>query len=230
MRFFGVSIGVKIDQKARSILKSFPKEVREYFYEIEEKCKQHGVIFRVSGGEKVYSGSGGCGGFFSDEPPELAIAINKPFKWVIATLVHEDSHFDQWLDKKSIWHNKSNTKKINSFFYWLMKMQNVKNPTEIAKNVIALEADCERRSLKKVKKRWSHIISPEEYAQSANAYMFSYLYMAKSGKWISDRVKLRNKFFFRNFPQKILSKFDNLSEQQLALFCKYDQKCKSGSD
>lgn len=221
---------MKIDQKARSILKSFPRDVQDYFYEIEEKCKQHGVIFRVSGGKKVYSGSGGCGGFFSDDPAELAIAVDKPLKWVIATLVHEDSHFDQWLDKNSIWHNKSIAKKINSFFYWLMKLKNIEDPTETAKNVIALEADCERRSLKKVKERWSHIISPEDYAQSANAYMFSYLYMAKSGKWISDKVKLRNRCFFRNFPAKILRQFNNLSDQHLALFYKYDKKCKSGSE
>lgn len=220
---------MKIDAKARSILSSFPKDVQSYFQEIDQKCKKHGVKFRISGGACVYSGSGKCGGFFSDSPKELAIAVNKPLKWVIATLVHEDSHFDQWLNHQSIWHNQKVSRNFSNFFDWLLKIKNIKNPTESAKHVISLESDCERRSIKKIKKRWSHIISPETYAQSANAYMFSYLYMAQSRQWISGRVKIKNKCFYRNFPQKILSKFDDLPEEHLKLFKRYDKKCKSGS-
>jgi hypothetical protein len=229
VRFQGVNISVKIDKKARAILNSFPKDVQDYFYEINEKCAKHGVKFRVSSGSVVYSGGGSCGGFFSDSPKELAIAVNKPLKWVIATLVHEDSHFDQWLNRQSIWHNQKVSRNFNSFFDWLLKIKNIKNPTETAKHVIALESDCERRSIKKIKKRWSHIISPETYAQSANAYMFSYLYMAQSRKWISETIEIKNKCFYRNFPQKILSKFENLSEEYFELFQRYDKKCKSGS-
>lgn len=220
---------MKIDKKARAILNSFSKDVQDYFQEIDDKCKKSGVQFRVSGGRAVYSGGGRCGGFFSDSPRELAIAINKPLKWVIATLVHEDSHFDQWLDSQSIWYNETVARNFNSFFDWLSKTKNIKNPTESAKHVISLESDCERRSIKKIKKRWSHVISPEEYAQSANAYMFSYLYMAHSRKWISESVKIKNKCFYRNFPQKILGKFENLSEEYFELFRRYDRKCKSGS-
>lgn len=218
---------MKIDKKTRAILNSFPQDIQNYFQEIDDKCKKSGVQFRVSGGRTVYSGGGCCGGFFSDSPKELAIAINNPLKWVIATLVHEDSHFDQWLNSQSIWHNKTVVRNFNSFFNWLSKTKNIKNPTRSAKHVISLESDCERRSIKKIKKRWSHIISPEEYAQSANAYIFSYLYMAHSRKWIS--AKITNKYFYRHFPQKILNKFKNLSKEYFELFRKYDKKCKSGS-
>jgi hypothetical protein len=54
------------------------------------------------------------------------------------------------------------------------------------------------------------------------------LYMAQSRKWISNSVKIKNKYFYRNFPQKILGKFENLSEEYFELFRKYDNKCKSG--
>jgi hypothetical protein len=228
IRAKSVNISVKIDSKARTILSSFPKEIQDYFQEIDAKCKQHDVKFRVSGGKSVYSGGGCCGGFFSDSPKELAIAINKPLKWVLATLVHEDSHFDQWLNRQSVWYNQRISRNFNNFFDWLQNIKNIKNPIESAKHVIALESDCERRSIKKIKKRWSHVISPETYAQSANAYMFSYLYMAQSRKWISNSVKIKNKCFYRNFPQKILGKFENLSEEYFELFRKYDNKCKSG--
>jgi len=224
----GVISDVKIDQKARSILKTFPKDVQDYFSEIAERCKKHGVVFRVSGSQKVNSGSGSCGGYFCDQPSEFAIAINKPLKSVVATLVHEDSHFDQWLEKGSIWHDKANTKKMNSFYFWLMKQETIKDPTDAARHVILLEADCERRSLKKVRKRWSHIISPTDYAQSANAYMFSYLYMAKSRRWISDGIHLGKKCFFRNFPKRFLPDFTELSDSHFDLFKRFDGKNKSG--
>lgn len=220
---------MKIDGKARVILSSFPKDVQNYFREIDEKCKKNNVKFRVSGGSVVYSGGGSCAGFFSSSPKELVVSINKPLKWVIATLVHEDSHFDQWLNHKSIWYNQKVMRNFDNFFSWLLDSKNIKNPTESAKHVIALESDCERRSIKKIKKRWSHIVSPETYAQSANAYMFSYLYMARSRKWISETIEIKNKCFYRNFPQKILNKFDNLSEKYFELFRRYDKKCKGGS-
>ena len=218
---------MKIDKKARSILNSFPKDVQDYFQEISEKCKKHQVKFRVSSGCKVYSGSGSCGGFFSDSHKELAIAINSPLKWVVAILVHEDSHFDQWLNHQSDWHDPKVSRNITHFFDWLSKTKNIKDPIESVKSVISLESDCERRSIKKIKKRWSHIISPENYAQSANAYMFSYLYMAHSRKWISKSVNIYSKCFYRNFPQKILGKFEALSEKYFELFSKNDKNARA---
>lgn len=215
---------MKIDSKARKILESFPRNVRDFFNQISQKCQKHGIKFRVSSYSAVYSGTGACSGYFCDQKKELAIAINNSLKWVLSTLVHEDSHFDQWLDQKSIWHDKQNRRNFDNFFDWLLKIKNIKNPTESAKHVVRLEADCERRSIKKIKKSWSKIISPEVYAQNANAYMFSYLYMAKSRKWLSRNFGLSQKAFYQNFPEKILNKFDSLPEKYSRLF---SRKCKS---
>ena len=216
---------MKIDSKARKILNSFPREVRDLFIQIDQKCRKYKVVFRVSSHSNVYSGSGSCSGYFSDKPKELAVAINNPLKWVLATLVHEDSHFDQWLDKCSIWHSRESKQNFSDFFDWLFKIKSIKNPTQSAKHVARLEADCERRSIKKIKKYWSHLISPEVYAQTANAYLFSYLYMAKSRKWISTEIGLTSKAFYRHFPDESQNKFDNLLEKYFNLF---EKKCKSG--
>lgn len=212
---------VKFDNKSRHLFKKLPEEIKQYFREIDEKCKKHGITFRISGGRGLNIMNGRCSGFFSDFSKELAIAINKPSKWILATLAHEESHLDQWLDENSVWYDREASEKFDLFFQWLNGEVELKSPQDCARKAILIELDCEKRTLKKIKKRWSHIISPEDYSMSANAYMFSYLYMAESRNWI--KAKIRRKVFYRNFPKKILNKFENLSNEQLKLFYKHEK-------
>lgn len=212
---------MKFDNKSRHLYKKLPEEIKQYFREVDEKCKKHGITFRIGGGKGLNISNGRCGGYFGDFARELAVSINRPVKWVLSTLVHEESHLDQWLDENSVWYDSETSSKFERFFQWLDGRIELKNPKDCAQKVIAIELDCEKRSLKKIKKRWKHVISEEDYAMSANAYMFSYLFMAESRNWI--KVKLRRKVFYRNFPKKILNKFENLSDEQFELFCKHEK-------
>lgn len=213
---------MKLDSKARKIFKGFPQEVKDYFYQVDKKCQKHGIVFRVGGGNNVNAGGGRCGGYFCDKAKELAVCIGRSMKSGLEILIHEDCHMDQWLDKKSIWYAENIQSGHLRFFSWLLEKKEIRNPTETAKKVILLEADCEKRSLRKIKKRWSHLISPEEYAKCANAYMFSYLWMARSRKWVGEY--LNRKTFIRHFPDKLKNKYENLPDQFLLLFSKHEQK------
>ncbi len=212
---------MKFDNKSRHLFKKLPKEVRDYFYEVDERCKKHNITFRIGGGKSLNISSGRCSGFFSDFSRELAVAIDRPAKWIVATLVHEECHFDQWLDENSVWYDHEVSQKFDLFFQWLNGQIELKNPGDAAKKAVCIESDCEKRALKKIKKRWSHMINPEDYAMSANAYLFSYLYMAHSRNWI--KAKLRRKVFYRNFSKKISDNLSELSDEQFNLFYKHEK-------
>jgi hypothetical protein len=51
--------------------------------------------------------------------------------------------------------------------------------------------------------------------------------MAHSRKWISKSVNIYSKCFYRNFPQKILGKFEGLSEKYFELFSKNDKNARA---
>jgi len=213
---------MKFDSKAKQIFKKMPVEIKNYFYEVDAKCKKHKVQFRLSGGKGLNADGSRSGGWFDDYNKELAIAINAPLKWILATLLHEESHLDQWLDETSVWYDRKIYNSFRRFFSWLSKDSEINCPLREARNIIILEADCERRTLRKIKKRWSHIIDCETYSKSANAYMFSYLWMAKSRKWIGCCVN--QQYFLKHFPSKIQKQYEFLPEKYLKLFLIQDNK------
>ena len=213
---------MKFDSKARQIFKKLPNDVKNYFYEVDKKCKKHQINFRLSGGKSLNANGSRCGGWFDDSTKELAIALNMPLKWSLSILLHEESHLDQWLDQNSVWYNSKINNSFQRFFSWLAKDSEIRCPLKEAKNIIILEADCERRTLRKIRKRWSHIIDCETYSRSANAYMFSYLWMAKSRKWIGCCVK--QQYFLKHFSAKMQKQYNFLPEKYLKLFLIQDNK------
>lgn len=207
---------MKMDAKARKIFRKLPLKIKNYFWEIEEECREYGITFRVSGGKRINFGGGRCGGYFCESTKQLAIAIDRPIFMMLGTLIHEESHFDQWKDLDSIWYKPQMESSANRFFNWLNGSIENKNPEKDAKKIIELEADCERRTIKKIKKRWSELISVEQYIKSANAYMFSYLWMARSRKWIGDFTSKEK--YIKQFPSKMKKKYDKLPIKFIPLF------------
>jgi len=222
IRLNRVISSMKFDSKARQIFKKLPNEVKNYFYEVDEKCKKHKINFRLSGGKSLNADGARCGGWFDDSNKELAIALDMPLKWSLSILLHEESHLDQWLDPTSVWYNYGIYNSFPRFFSWLTKESELRDPLKEARKIIILEADCEKRTLRKIKKRWSHIIDFEVYSRSANAYMFSYLWMAKTRKWIGSCVKQHH--FLKNFPIKMQKQYEFLPEKYLKLFLIQENK------
>lgn len=205
-----------MDSKARKIFHKFPDEVKDYFKQVDEKCKTHGITFKISSGGSVNFGGCRSGGYFCEKSKTLAIASNVRLKWVLGALLHEESHLDQWADSNSVWYESKMDYSFLMFFGWLGGYFNIKNPETYAKKIIKLEADCEKRTIKKIKDRWQKYISVDDYARSANAYLFSYLWMAKSKKWVGDFTVYKK--YTKHFPAKIHSKYEKLPIKFLKLF------------
>lgn len=213
---------MKLDSKARKIFNSLPQKIKNYFLEIDEDCANYGITFKVSGGKGINFGGGRCGGYFCSDTKVLAVSINRKIPNMLGLLIHEASHFDQWKDLDSVWYKPMMYASGERFFNWLSGSVELSHPERDAKRIIELELDCEKRALRKIKRRWSDVINPEQYAQSANAYMFSYLYMAQSRKWIGDFISINK--YCNKFPEKMLPKYDDIPEKYLKLFKQHENK------
>lgn len=172
---------MQASSSAKKILKSYPQDVQQYFAEIDEKLRKQGYTFKLSGGQSLNNG-GRCGGYFDDKTKILAIALGRGLERSLSLLCHELGHFQQKMQKSSIWHNYRIYNGHSRFFYYLGGKK-IYKPTQASLAAIKLEADCERRSFKLVKK-WQKYVNLDRYCAEANSYVLSYHWMLENKRWM----------------------------------------------
>lgn len=194
---------------AKKILRSFPREVQEYFEKLDKRCQKHGIILKLSSGLSLNFGNGRASGLMDAFNKKLSVALGKGWEHAFRVALHESSHLDQALDSRSVWHNPTIDENYNKFFQWLSGA-NHKNPEKLVSAVIAIERDCERRTLLKIRKKYSHLIDPEQYARLANAYLASHRWILKNRRWLRDTPY--NRKITAHCASKLWRSFDNLPE------------------
>lgn len=163
--------------------------VQKLIKDVKKKCERLGVSLLLSPEKSVkLSENIFAGGYFSDdadgEVPTLACAMGQPdFEKAILLFIHESCHLDQWSErhkKNSIW-SKGDT--INIIEDWLGGMEISESELDRAfTQSKEIEIDCEKRSVKKIKK-YKIPVNVEQYIQKANAYILFYNYLKKHRKW-----------------------------------------------
>lgn len=129
---------------------------------------------RVQSGPKQH-----CNGYF--DGTVLAVAIGKPFEEWFHVFVHEACHMEQWRDRSKYW-----TDDLDYQYDILEQHQaGVDTGKKIIKainKIVTLEADCERRALKAIKKH-KLPIDPKVYAKGANSYLLFHTKLIESREW-----------------------------------------------
>jgi hypothetical protein len=119
-----------------------------------------------------------CNGYFCDSPRKhIIVNINKPIEEWLPVFIHESCHKDQCIEQCSYW-----TTKVNDYYdagdifdmYVSGTVElNQENLTEVLKQVVEVELDCERRTVDKIVK-FNLPLDVTEYTQKANAYIYSH--------------------------------------------------------
>ncbi len=176
---------MKIDSRARKIFQKFPRDVKEYFQKLDNKCQKHGITLKISGGKALNLG-GRCGGYFDDVNKILAVAIGiRNIGKILALTEHEATHcFKQYLNPRSIWHKKG-IKSGHARFSYYLAGQRVYKPQDCMMAALAIEHDCERKTLRALKK-WQKYINLKSAAKRANSYVLSHWHMLETRKWPSN--------------------------------------------
>jgi hypothetical protein len=203
-------------------MQGFPKLLEDTI----KLASKNKVTIRLIGKPKVIADGAECNGFFSDNPLELVVACGQPEHEWILTYIHESSHMDQFLEDSELWDTSVTKDKDASeiFFDWLDgKRTNMALVKKSMRKLRDVELDCEKRSVKKIKKYKINSINIEEYIQKANAYIFSYTYLLESRKWVQgiyfyeDVIKHSPKKFLKNpkdydkIPQELREAFDRVT-------------------
>lgn len=160
-------------------------------------------------------GDSQCQGVFyfdAKETPMIKVARGKTSQQeAFGVLIHEYSHFLQWRDQSKIW----NEFDENDFSFDNVILKPKKNKDKILL-LIKLEADCERRSIKIIRK--NQILDDKVYAQMANAVLYKYAYLYHYGTWPRG-AKLKETYSL--CPDKILKSYKdylNIPEDVKALY------------
>lgn len=161
----------------------------------------------IANSRNVDFGDSKCSGWCDGET--ITVAKKNPlFEQVYC---HEFSHMTQCIEKHAVW------KDEYEFWKYLDKQNLCPKNWAAVMEVIALEHDCEKRSLV-FGKKWN-LFDSEKYAQQANLYLFYYQYVYLKQKWI-DSTSIYHPILLEKMPKKIapLSSFNSINMPLMALF------------
>lgn len=199
--------------------------------DIAEKCITNGIKLEISPTPTViYAGdSVECSGYFQGDLDKtktdiLAFGTGKPAEEWLVIALHESSHMDQFLEQSKSWTDcvyPDHQDASDLYFDWLNDENSVAYPIEeIATKTLMVELDCERRTLDKLYRYGlDDYINTTEYIQRSNSYVYLYLYMIESRRWVSgDRAPYKIDDIWKNAPTTFNGDYTTIPEALLAAY------------
>ena len=153
---------------------------------------EHKKSIKFVNARHVSTGSEKCSGYCDGS--EIAAALKNPlFEQVY---VHEFSHMMQAVEESPLWNGDYN-------FWDLLTLKGLTIPDySRVMEVIALERDCEQRSIA-LSKKWK-LFDNENYAKHANLYLYYYQYLFLTNKWVAS-TSIYHPMLLDYMPSKIQS-------------------------
>jgi len=182
---------------------------KEFIKIVRKTCKDNNIAVVIKKKVKYADGTF-VNGYFCDTDRVLAVSTYND-NW-FPILVHEYGHLLQFLEdyKPFIQYNS-----VSGDFWCALEGKKVKKR---AKDICQLvEFDCERRVLEMIKE-YDLPIEPKHYAKRANAYVYFYEVVARTGNWYDmGNEPYNNKAILKRMPSKLDYEYKNVSEYILNL-------------
>lgn len=186
---------------------------KDFIELVKRECRENGVRYYFPKYQKVSCyGSAKVGGYFSaGKEPLLACATGK--KGWVEILIHESCHMDQWKENTRVWRST----KSDIFDDW-MNGKNFprKRVVECIRHSQALELDCEKRAVKKIKKLGLNI-DTKWYIKRANAYVLFYSVILETRKWCK-KAPYNVPEIVAMMPDRFMSDYTRISPKLMELY------------
>ena len=151
----------------------------QFVSHVKNHLAQYGMRLVIGRGRLLNCGGYRCEGFFNDQ--EKMIKIARHSANFLETLVHEYSHFLQYINNSKIY-NKSD-KAILMVDEWFAGKEFPQDKLRRSFFIIrAMERDCEKRAVKLIKK-FNLQIDEKLYTKRAHCYIYSHFLMEKTRKF-----------------------------------------------
>ena len=151
----------------------------QFVRHVKNHLAQYGMRLVIGRGRLLNCGGYRCEGFFNDR--EKMIKIARHSANFLETLVHEYSHFLQYINNSKIY-NKSD-KAILMVDEWFAGKEFPQDKLRRSFFIIrAMERDCEKRAVKLIKK-FNLQIDEKLYTKRAHCYIYSHFLMEKTRKF-----------------------------------------------
>jgi hypothetical protein len=184
-------------------------------WEITRRAWRFGVSVLLSPDRFVENAGYPCGGYFCGDTKTLAVATGRMEDTWLGVLLHEYSHLTQWTEDAPVWREAK-----DDMWDWL-DGKRVRNPRESVRTTQAVEADCERRTLRLIREMDAPV-NLQRYTRAANAYIHFHNVIADKRKWfragvvmgeVESLLAVANPEFdkdFRKTPPKLRAELEKL--------------------
>jgi hypothetical protein len=196
------------------------KKIQSFFDSTKETAKLNGVKLIISKSKTLkLSNNVRCFGYFQgfkNGKAILKIATGLEESFWFPIFVHESCHMEQWIGNTKEWFSSD---KLDIVDEWIGgKEYDKKTVYKSTLASINLELDCEKRTVKKIKK-WNLPINTETYIQKANGYVLFYNYAMKKRKWCHpDSSPHRNKMIYSKMPKTWLRDYSKIPKRIEKIF------------
>lgn len=194
---------------------------------VRHQCKRYGCKLKLIYKELLEEEDGStCEGYFSDDPLELVVATRCLYTDFISTLVHEYSHFEQWIEESKYF---AGGKYFSGGKYnyhsilerWIGGENFTKKTIERTIDVVRnCELDCERRSVENIKK-YNLPINIEKYCKNASAYIYFYNFIKKTRVWETKHKPSDCKKIIDIMPTDLSGNFSRTPRNIMKLYIKH---------
>jgi hypothetical protein len=199
-------------------LKTYNRNVDKFISEMLEDCEKRGINVLISLEKYLKDDGIKTNGYFDEDRKTLAISVNHALKDWLCVLVHEYCHSLQYQEKDPIWINGGDS--YNKFFEWLGGETRLskKDLNYHCRKALMIELDCERRTVKMIKK-YNLPISQSEYCRRASAYIYFYLFVKKMKRWYKiGKEPYRNDNILKLMPSNLDGSYSRLNKKILSLY------------
>jgi len=170
-----------------------PENAQKFIDSAKADMDKHGICYSLIEATKIsYLGEESensmVNGYYDDDKKELACVVGKPFMQWFEVFIHEYCHFLQYRVICSELSKEIKEEDEERFEDWLAGEElSESERTIIAKHLVDVEAECEATVIEVVKIfGLEDIIDPAIYTQKANAYLYFYAVLCKTGNWYDN--------------------------------------------
>ena len=205
------------------------RNIQKFLEYVKETCCEHGIRFKsVDEANITLTNKEVVAGYFSDSPPILAVASGgNEIVWV-ATLVHEFSHLQQFLEHDPTYGGRyGNSTADRIVKKWMgghdYKERTVERCLDIQKQC---ELNCERRAVTNIRK-FDLPLDIAKYSQSASAYVHYFNYMKLTRRWNPPNGKFPTEIdeILEMMPLTLRGKYDRMSKKMTEMYDRHLGYC-----